>query len=211
MRASTPRSRSEPLRLLWRLFGLSDAARTVCVLFGDRMPRQRRASVDSEPKRVLGDFIFGPTSKRIRHHRECGWNQTQTNRGATVTGAGDAGDYAGERGSRSSVAGGSVGATESAEPFSYPGNGRMTQANQSLENSVRFSSLIRAHDFGKRTSVAVRNKPQAKAGQDSPGANGGVWACSVEHFAAPRRAQSRIAKYTRESRIASAAPFAKKS
>ena len=33
-------------------------------------------------------------SKRIRHQPECGWNQTQTDRGATVTGAGDAGVYA---------------------------------------------------------------------------------------------------------------------
>ena len=57
-------------------------------------------------------------------------------------------------------------------PRFLPRNGRMTQANQSLENSVRFSSLIRAHDFGKRPSVAVRNKPQAKAGQDSPGRTG---------------------------------------
>ena len=43
------------------------------------------------------------TSKRIRHHSECGWNQTQTDRSATVTGASDAGDYAGKCRSRSAI------------------------------------------------------------------------------------------------------------
>ena len=187
---------------------MSDAVRTVCVLFGDRMPRQRRRKSRFRAGGRTRRFHSCRISKRIRHHPECGWNQTQTDRGATVTGAGDAGDYAGERESRSSVAGRSVGATESADPVFHPSNGG-AHANRSPIDREQFTHPGARR--GNRPSVAVRSKPQAKAGQDSPGANGGVWACSVEHFAAPRRAQSRIAKYTRESRIASAAPFAKKS
>ena len=42
-------------------------------------------------------FRIFPTSKHVRHQPECSWNQTDTNRGVTVTGAGSSGDEAGER------------------------------------------------------------------------------------------------------------------
>ena len=148
------------------------------------------------------------TSKRIRHHPECTWNQTLTDPCAPMSGAGNSGDELGGCRTCSGMAGRNVGGTNSADPVFHPSNGG-THANRSPIDREQFTHPGARR--GNRPSVAVRSKPQAKAGQDSPGANGGVWACSVEHFAAPRRAQSRIAKYTRESRIASAAPFAKKS
>ena len=101
------------------------------------------------PLRVRSEIRFGArgrtrrfhscrTSKRIRHHSECGWNQTQTDRSATVTGASDAGDYAGKCRSRSSVVGRSVGATESAEPIFHPSNGGAAHMTPVLEDTVRF-------------------------------------------------------------------------
>ena len=80
--------------------------------------RKRRFRAGGRTRR----FHSCRTSKRIRHHPECGWNQTQTDRGATVTEAGDAGDYAGERGSRSSVPGRSDGGAEPDGPFFQPSN-----------------------------------------------------------------------------------------
>ena len=51
-------------------------------------------SADSEPEGGLNDFTLAGHRNGSRHQPECGWNQTQTDRGATVTGAGDAGVYA---------------------------------------------------------------------------------------------------------------------
>ena len=164
MRANTPRLRSEPLRLLWELFGLSDTARTVCVLFGDRMPRQRRRKRRFRAGGRSRRFHSCRTSKRIRHHPECGWNQTQTDRGATVTGAGDAGDYAGERGSRSSVAGRSVGATESADPVFHPSNVEARRF-QSPVNSEWFmrGPVGRGQKGGDRLATSSRRQSETEA------------------------------------------------
>ena len=54
-------------------------------------------------------FRLCRTSKRVRHQTECSRNQTQTDRGATVSEAGNSGDKARQCESRSSVAGRSVG------------------------------------------------------------------------------------------------------
>ena len=132
MRANTPRSRSEPLRLVWELFGLSDAARTVCVLFGGRMPGQRRR------KRRFGAgvrtrrFHSCRTSNRIRHQPECTWNQTLTNPCAPVSEAGNSGDEPGGCRTCSGMAGRSNGGTNSADPVFHPNSGDLTGTIQTL-------------------------------------------------------------------------------
>ena len=83
-------------------------------------------------------------TERIRHQTECSWNQTQTDRGATVTGAHGRGDGTCERRSRLGGDGRSDGGANAAVPIFYPGNGAMTQANQSAEIPARFKEDARA-------------------------------------------------------------------
>ena len=162
MRASPPRSRSEPLRLHWRLFGLSDAARTVCVLFGDHMPRQRRRKRRFRAGGRTRRFHSCRTSKRIRHHPECGWYQTQTDRGATVTGAHRRGDGTRERRSPLGGDGRSDGGANAAVPVIFPSSGGMIRANPSAKNSERVtipsSGLLGARSGRPCSETATRSR-----------------------------------------------------
>ena len=101
----------------------------------DLIPRE-----ESEAKRGVGvesATLHVRDTGRIRHQTECSWNQTQTDRGATVSEAVNSGDEAEQCRSRSGVAGRSVGGANAAFPVIYPDNGGMTQPNQSLENLER--------------------------------------------------------------------------
>ena len=128
------------------------------------MPRQRQRKSRFRAGGRTRRFHSCRISKRIRHHPECGWNQTQTDRGATVTGAGDAGDYADERELRSSVAGRNVGATESADPDFHPSNVEARRF-QSPVNSEWFmrGPVGRGQKGGDRLATSSRRQSETEA------------------------------------------------
>ena len=79
------------------------------------------------------------TSKRIRHHPECTWNQTLADPCAPVSGAGNSCDEPGGCRTCSGMAGRNVGGTNSDDPVFHPSNGGVTQSNEPPTNPGRFT------------------------------------------------------------------------
>ena len=94
----------------------------------------------SPRRKVESETLDVRDTERIRHQTECSWNQTQTDRSATVAGIRVSGYRAGHGRSRSGVAGRSIGGAEPVGPDFYPDNGRMPHANQSSESLQRDAS-----------------------------------------------------------------------